>query len=193
MIRRDQILDAAFALFSTAGVRATTIATVAERAGLSEPGLLHHFPSKDDLLLAVLARADASFPDVEAWMSAPGGGVESLRRLPASAQVLADRPGLTRLRTIVSAEAVIDDGAARRYVRERTTTVRHLLTRCIAQGVHRGELRSDVDPKACASEVIAFMEGIQVQWLLAPDDIDLVAAYETYVQGLVARLTPPSR
>jgi AcrR family transcriptional regulator len=191
LARQDQILDVAFELFATEGVRATTIARVAERSGLSEAGLLHHFPSKDALLLAVLDRADASFPDTEAWIAEPGGGLESLRRMPASAQVLSDRPSLARLRVIVSAEAVVQDGAARRYVTERTATIRRVLTNSLAEGVRRGEFRSDLDPASRATEIVAFMEGIQIEWMLDPDAVDLVAAYEAYVDTLVEQLAPP--
>jgi len=77
LARQDQILDAAFDLFANNGVRQTTIAAVADRVGLSEAGVLHHFTSKEELLLAVLHRVDASFPDAETFMAEPGGGVGS--------------------------------------------------------------------------------------------------------------------
>jgi len=37
---------------------------------------------------------------------------------------------------------------------------------------------------------VAFMEGIQVQWMLEPETIDLVAAYEAYFGRLVDQLRP---
>lgn len=186
--RQDQILDAAFELFATDGVRATTIAAVAERVGLSEAGLLHHFPSKDALLLAVLSRADTSFPEEETWVAEPGGGLESLRRLPATARVLAERPLLTRLRAIVSAESVVHDGAARTYTTERTALIRKVFAAMLAEGIRRGEISPDVDPTAAATEIVAFTEGIQFQWMLAPDTIDLVTSYESYVSSLIPKL-----
>jgi AcrR family transcriptional regulator len=188
LARQEQILDVAFELFATLGVRATTIAAVAERVGLSEAGLLHHFPSKDDLLLAVLNRADASFTDTEAWVAEPRGGLESLRRLPATAHVLADRPMLARLRAIVSAESIVQDGAARRYVQQRTEIIRQVLAESLDAGVQRGELRSDIDPAIRATEIVAFMEGIQVQWMLDPEHIDFVKSYESFVASLVEQI-----
>jgi AcrR family transcriptional regulator len=185
MARQDQILDVAFELFATDGVRGTTVASVADKVGLSEAGLLHHFNSKDELLLAVLNRADTSFTDVEAWIAEPGGGLESLRRMPASARVLADQPLLARLRTIVSAYAVVHDGAARTYVRDRTETIRNVYAAALKEGIRRKEIKPTVKPKALAAEIIAFMEGIQIEWMLDPDAVDLVAAYEAYVDALV--------
>ena len=193
LARQDQILDVAFELFATHGVRATTIAAVAEQVGLSEAGLLHHFPSKDALLMAVLARADASFTDTEAWVAEPGGGLESLRRVPATARVLGERPMLARLRAIVSAESMVHNGAARVYVRERTALIRRVLTEALAEGVRRKELKADINPAARAAEIVAFMEGIQIEWVLDPDSIDLVEAYESYIGSLIQQIAAPGR
>jgi len=190
LARQDQILDVAFELFATIGVRSTTVAAVAQKVGMSEAGVLHHFASKDDLLLAVLARADASLADTEAWLAAPGGGLESLRRLPATALILASQPMLARLRTVVTAESVVQDGTARRYVTERTRQIRDVMAGVLAEGVRRKELAPDIDVKGRAAEIIAFMEGIQIEWLLEPEAIDLVAAYESYISSLITQLRP---
>ncbi|MGH9274034.1 MAG: TetR/AcrR family transcriptional regulator [Acidimicrobiales bacterium] len=193
LARQDQILDAAFELFATKGVRATTIAAVAQQAGLSEAGLLHHFPSKDALLLAVLHRADASLTDLEGWVLAPGGGLASLQRLPATARLLAEQPLLARLRVMVTAESVVEDGAARHYVQERTAAIRAAMAGLLADGVRRGELRADTDVHARAAEIVAFMEGIQIQWLLHPDQIDLAAAYVSYISALADQIAAGDR
>lgn len=53
---RRALLDAAGELLRTKGA-GFSIADVAEHAGVSKSGLLHHFPSRDALLLAVLRDA----------------------------------------------------------------------------------------------------------------------------------------
>src|SRR4051794_13431713 len=57
--KRQDILDQATALFGEAGYRGTSLREIAARCGLSHPGLLHHFPTKESLLLAVLEHRDA--------------------------------------------------------------------------------------------------------------------------------------
>jgi len=89
---------------------------------------------------------------------------------------------------MVTAESVVDEGAARRYVQERTHAICTLMAGLLAVGVHRGELDPDIDVHARAAEIVAFMEGIQIQWLLHPDQIDLAAAYESYVTALADQL-----
>ena len=189
LARQDQILDVAFDLFANNGVRQTTIAAVAEGVGLSEAGVLHHFTSKEELLLAVLHRADASFPDAEAFMAEPGGGLGSLRRLYANAEVLVDNPTLCRLRVVAGNEALASEGPARQYVKERLDNIRRGFVLMLREGVRRGEFRPDIDVHRYATQIIAFTEGIQVQWLLDPEGVDIVAAHHEFIEGLVHQLT----
>src|SRR3954467_2500093 len=51
---RAAILGAARRLFADRGYRGTPMASVAAAADLTQPGLLHHFPSKEALLLELL-------------------------------------------------------------------------------------------------------------------------------------------
>ena len=44
------------------------------------------------------------------------------------------------------------------------------------------------DPRALAVEIIALMDGLQVQWVLAPDQIDMVSVLR---HRLTAALTVP--
>ncbi len=55
---RDRILDAAYELFSQRGIRAVGVDEVVERADVAKTTLYRHFPSKDDLVLAFLARRE---------------------------------------------------------------------------------------------------------------------------------------
>lgn len=189
--RQQQILDAAFGLYASHGYRSTSLAAVAAAVGITEAGVLHHFPSKDALLAAVLTHRDSPDPDTEAWVAEPGGGLESLRRIPALAQVLVDNPLLARFDAVVGAESLADTGPAAAHFRARLRRIRKVLAAAVTAGVERGEVAPDVDADAVAIEIVAFMDGIQTQWLLDPDRIDLAAAYRSYIEGLVTRLGTP--
>ena len=56
--RRQEILAAAIEVFSSAGFHRGSLRDVAERSGLSQAGVLHHFPSKVHLVEAVLKWRD---------------------------------------------------------------------------------------------------------------------------------------
>lgn len=54
VFRRRQIIDATIDSISTRGFAETTVATVAEAAGVSQGMLMFHFKTKDDLLIETL-------------------------------------------------------------------------------------------------------------------------------------------
>ena len=51
---REQILDAAAALFAERGFAATTTRLIAERVGIRQASLYYHFAGKDELLIELL-------------------------------------------------------------------------------------------------------------------------------------------
>ncbi|SRR5579875_786199 len=53
---RERILSTAYDLFTRRGIRAVGTDEVVERAGVAKATLYRHFPSKNDLVLAVLER-----------------------------------------------------------------------------------------------------------------------------------------
>ncbi|MGI8954101.1 MAG: TetR/AcrR family transcriptional regulator [Nocardioidaceae bacterium] len=74
---RDRLLDAFEELLVVGGSRAATLDAVAARAEVSKGGLLYHFPSKDDLVTAMLDRLrEQGKADVAAMRTAPEGPVD---------------------------------------------------------------------------------------------------------------------
>ena len=56
--RRAAVLEAARRLFASQGFKGSSLAAIAQEAGITDAGLLYHFPTKNDLLLAVVAEGD---------------------------------------------------------------------------------------------------------------------------------------
>src|SRR2546430_8414842 len=56
--RRAQILRAASHHFAQGGYAGTSLESISQEVGISQPGLLHHYPTKQDLLRAVLEDRD---------------------------------------------------------------------------------------------------------------------------------------
>ncbi|MEU6578142.1 TetR family transcriptional regulator [Streptomyces sp. NPDC046805] len=53
-LRIDPVLSAAIAVFVETGYHGATVRTIAHRAGMSVPGVYHHYSSKQDLLATIL-------------------------------------------------------------------------------------------------------------------------------------------
>ena len=71
---REKIVKTASRLFYGKGVRAVSMDTVAEKAGLTKKTLYYHFRSKDDLVTAYLASRDQPNLDLFVkWFCASGG------------------------------------------------------------------------------------------------------------------------
>ncbi|HEV2362930.1 MAG TPA: TetR/AcrR family transcriptional regulator [Caulobacteraceae bacterium] len=77
---RQEIIDAAAFLFSSRGFEATTMRDVAAHTGRTSGAVYYHFDSKEDLLLAVHARA-RDWAEAILTQSERGGRDRAWRRL----------------------------------------------------------------------------------------------------------------
>src|SRR6478672_4926452 len=106
--RRSEILQTALEAFSARGFQGSSLREIAEAVGLSQAGVLHHFSSKEALLAAVLAEKDVA--SVAHFGGAVGIGV--LDALRAVMVENLSQPGLIRLFTTLSAEAINEEHPA---------------------------------------------------------------------------------
>jgi AcrR family transcriptional regulator len=190
LARREAILQAASEAFATHGYRGASLAMIADRVGMSAPGLLHHFPTKEHLLVDVLAlRQERDAARVRALASERGG------RILDALLVLAKRngasPGLIRLFTMLAAESVDDDHPGHDWFVERYRQSREFVAERLAEEQRIGLIRDDVDPGMIATQILAMFDGLQLQWLLEPGEIDLVTVLDDYLGDLRTRLAPP--
>ena len=93
-------------LFSRGGYGDTSLSDIAAAVGVSKSTLLHHYPSKELLLSAVLAERDRAIQD-RAGGALPERASDALRDIPTGATVNAlDEPGLIEVYAVLSCEAV---------------------------------------------------------------------------------------
>ena len=74
---KERILKAATRLFLRHGFRAVGVDTIVAEAGVAKMTLYAHFPSKDDLMVAYLERANEQFWE---WLEGAGAGVDDPKR-----------------------------------------------------------------------------------------------------------------
>lgn len=185
--RRELIVEVASEVFGTQGFRAATMLQIAAACGISRTGLLHHFPTKESLLEAVLARRDAGPSAAPSPGPAPDARGQ-LSRLLALVEHNATQPRIVNLFSVLSAEAGDPDHPAHRSFAARYARLRTELEEALTAAAGAGELVAGTDPQALAVEIIALMDGLQVQWVLAPSAIDMVAVLR---HRLASVLTAP--
>ncbi|AYF98765.1 TetR/AcrR family transcriptional regulator [Protaetiibacter intestinalis] len=188
--KRTEILQAAIETFGAKGSANGTLADIAEQVGMTHAGVLHHFGSKQKLLLEVLAYRDES--DVQALVDRHiPGGPELFLHLVRTAHANALRPGIVQVYAVLSSESVTDGHPARSFFEQRFRVLRQdvrdaFLELCAQEGVTD---RSTVD-MACAS-ILGAMDGLQLQWLLDPTAIDLGEATEFAITAIVNGVLHP--
>lgn len=183
--RRQRILAAAQRLLTRNGGRGTTLGQIAQEAGVSPAGLLHHFESKEQLLHAVLDARDA---DDEANADVSGDIIEQLERVTERFRRAPDLIGTFSVLRVenLAPEAPLHGRFLHRY-RAAVDTV--------AEGIRRGQragrYRTDLDPVVKATEIVAFVNGIETSWLLDPS-IPLTDVFREYTNSLARQLSLPS-
>lgn len=178
---RTLILQTALEQFGEQGYRGASLRDIASRCGISHPGLLYHFPTKEALLLAVLGHRD--FVDRTEQASVTDTGLDVLRRLVRSASVNQSRPGIVELFVVVSAESTAPDHPAHDFFRERYARLVDEVTQAYEVVEADGQLASGVEPRCAAQQLIALMDGLQVQWLLDNDAVDMPSALSALIAG----------
>jgi AcrR family transcriptional regulator len=196
--RRQQILDSVIALLAQRGVDRASLRTVGEAIGVSHSALRHYFSSRDELLVEAYrtheARAAGDGPPADS--SAVGVIIEAAERNRSI-------PGLVELYATLSTDALQEQhGLTREFVRGRFRSLRATLAELIAdeQRARAGQPGAAgttgpagatgpaaVDPMDAAALVIAASDGLQIQWLLDPDAVDVGRSL-----ALLDRLLPGS-
>ncbi|GAA5613310.1 TetR/AcrR family transcriptional regulator [Streptomyces platensis] len=163
-------------LIAERGYRRTSLAAVAERAGLTQQGLLHHFPTKELLLVGVLETRDR-------WDLASAAAAAGTRHTDTLAQLVdynATRPGLVRTYTVLAADSVTEDHPAREFFETRFRVVRTAMAEVLR--TECGDtLPGGLTPERAAPLLAAVMDGLQLQWLLDPEAVEMPAAFRDFL------------
>ena len=181
--RRQQIIDAATAVFAEYGYAGGSVRTIADRI-VSPASLLQHFGSKEGLLMAVLEDWDRH--TVEARLT-DVTGLDYFRRLPEVMDAHLANRGLLKLFSTIAAEASSPSHPARGLIQQRYAANLATLATHLREAIETGEI-AELTPTEIDQEVrlvTAVLDGIGLQWLLDPST-DVIASVETYINRTVA-------
>ena len=188
--KRRRILAAATDVFGSKGYTNGTLADIADQVGITHAGILHHFGSKDHLLLEVLTYRDETDVEHLEGRHIPDGA-DLFSHLILTAFLNARRAGIVQAFAVLSGESVTDDHPARDFFLHRYQTLRGEIA--AAFGVMCREHGVDAPDTIghASAAILALMDGLQVQWLLQPDAVNLGAATEFGIEAIVAAIVGP--
>ncbi|WP_417503789.1 TetR/AcrR family transcriptional regulator [Microbacterium sp.] len=181
---RQRAVDAAIEIFSVTGFHGATLTDVAEKLEMTLTGLQHHFPDKDALLAAVLEERDRR--SREEIQIVPGEvATDKLIEIVLRNQ---SQPLLTELHTVLSAEATDAGHPAHEYFVERYRRERASGAKYFRRLMDQNSIGNAADPEGLASLLIAVSDGLQLQWLLDRDAVDLESQVRRFLQIAVPAL-----
>ncbi|MEV5489961.1 TetR/AcrR family transcriptional regulator [Streptomyces bobili] len=173
--RRAEIVRAALEVIAERGYRGASLAAVAERVGLTQQGLLHHFPTKDALLVTVLKERDQ-------WDAMPHNRWR-IDLLCSLVEYNAMRPGIIQTFSALLGESVTEGHPARSYFTDRYRQVRADITAAL-RTEYGDRLPNGLTPERTAPLLVAVMDGLQYQWLLDPESVDMPGAFRDFLRLL---------
>ena len=180
--RRQAIVEAAIEVFAQHGFRGGALAEVAARVDLSPAGILYHFGTKEDLLLAVIAERDFRLLPTLLELG-DRAGFEPISGAVVFAERSEKERWLTLLHTVLEAESLDPEAPAHEYFLNRSRAVRGRTEEVLRAAQERGDVRADVDCKAVADQITAFFEGAAMLWLI-DDTTSLTGLVRGYLETL---------
>jgi AcrR family transcriptional regulator len=178
--RREAVIQSAWEVFASRGFRGGSLREIAETVGLTQAGILHHFGTKENLLFEVLAyreRLNIIAPSVQ--------GIGLFDHLRAIVVRNSQTPGAVALFVTMSAEATDPDHPAHGFFVDRYKRTIDLFASNILLARLDGDLDVSIDPQSTAEELVAFLDGLQLQWLLNPA-LDMLNAFDRYIAKISA-------
>lgn len=183
--RREMILDAASALFAERGYDGASLRDISRRVGISHPGMLHHFSSKDVLLGAVIDRLEAHAKGLLDSAESIASSPETL--IAALGGPWDPRKHSMALLATLSAE-VVDPGHPGRFRIARLRLVHeHVLERVFSGLDERGHLVAGASPTFLARTLFSLLLSLTVREhtvreLQKASDADPIADVQEFVR-----------
>ncbi len=169
--RRNQILEAAMAVFARQGFEEARMDDIAQEVGLSKGALYLYFKSKDAIISAILQFFFSR------TMKKLQGFLESEEPPSVRVQLLRlNQYYIGEMKWMVSMQPIsfqfyavaARQKAVRQFLKRYFKDYREVLTALIQRGIDRGEFRT-MQAEDVAIAIAALYEGLALLWMVDPD------------------------
>ncbi|TCM20385.1 TetR family transcriptional regulator [Novosphingobium sp. PhB165] len=176
-VRRVQIMDEAQRLIGERGYNGFSIQELADRCSLTKAGLLHHFSSKEQILIDLLDdRTKRHQLDMKNWVARRKAAtvgwydratfIESLKK--SVEREIADVE-MVRMHVMLQAETLCASHPAHNYFNTREAMRQRRMALALEHFCQ--------DPQTTARHLLALMDGLTAQWLREHMNFDLAAQF----------------
>jgi len=176
--RQLDLVLAAYHLIAERGFEQLRTRDIAARAGMSIANLHYYFASKEDLIHSVVDYLHQQFVTVHtpAFNMSTGTPLEQIRMQFADVQF---RLREKREMIIVMNELylrALRDPALQTRLKGLDDQWQHYFETVLNDGIQQGMFRKDLNPRAAASVLIAFLKGITYSLMVYPATVNFVEA-----------------
>ena len=191
---RRGLMDVAIDCFARYGYQATSIARIAQAAGVTKGALYYHFTDKEELLVeAVLNRIGQFEHRVSADIAPMTDPVAALRHLARICVDHATKSNHRRLIVTVMVEAFDTNPRLAAQFQAMMHRFRQFVSGIIEFGQERQTFRATVDPATAAAVWTGAIMGAEIQYYQDSAAFDLATTLDAFVEQYITWLTgPPS-
>lgn len=152
--RKEQLLDSAARLFAVQGYAGATTSQIAKAAGVTEPIIYRHFPSKRDLFIALIHRTSET--TIKMWELELASATDPADRLAKliNANPMVANKGRGLYRVIVQAMTEVEDPEILKALSEHVRLLHGFLMREVQAGQDSGRVSKRFTPELTAWALI---------------------------------------
>ncbi|MCA1299191.1 TetR/AcrR family transcriptional regulator [Stappia indica] len=164
--RKTEIIDAALGLADALGPDRLTTEAIAEKVGLTQPGIFRHFPTKQAIWVGVAERIAQLMG--EGWQAAlanredPAGRLEAL--VLTQFRIIQTTPAIPAI--LFSRELHAENDMLRQTFLGLMRKFQTALTAEFQRGQASGRFRPDLEAGDAALMLIGLIQGVAIRWSL---------------------------
>ena len=183
----ERILNHSMRLFLERGYNGTSIDDITQAAGLTKGALYWHFRSKEDLLKRIIEQFEKRFLDglIQKVEEVKGGASDKFDKyVRYNAAFAYYNRELCVSFTSLSGELVGSHHPVEPEIKRIYKKYQNFLSNLILQGKKEKIFKKEIDADLTALVIIAFHDGILLQWSMNRDKIDSEAYVNTFKKVL---------
>ncbi len=166
-VRKEEIVQAALEVVGRKGVRALTIAAIADSAGMSEANIYRHFSGKDEIYSALAEFIGSAVMGKAATIA--GGSRKPLEKLEtiffSHITLITAHPGIPRF--VFSDDVHLGHRNIADILALRIGNYIETISGVISAGIAEGELKPDLSPRETALTLLGIIQFTALRWTIS--------------------------
>jgi AcrR family transcriptional regulator len=156
--RRQELILAAFHIIAEKGFEGLRVRNVAAQVGINGATLHHYFPTKEDLIQAVVEYTITRLRSLMESLALAGSPAEKIHtHLTRLYQLMREEPSIFVVLIEISMRA--QHQSMMKFIIQQHAVWQGLLAGILREGIEEQIWPSDLDPEAVAATIITLMEG----------------------------------